>query len=87
MGAPSLLVLEARLDGALSNLVQWKVMEGQRELTEPQAHLNQIIIHEMVVGISLILCQKCIKSFRDNKYTTKPVLKGSAGLSPGEHLK
>lgn len=29
MDAPSLFVLEDRLDEALSNLVQWKVMESQ----------------------------------------------------------
>lgn len=29
--APSLLVLEGRLDGALSKLVWWKVMESQAE--------------------------------------------------------
>lgn len=31
MDSPSLLVLEGRLDGALSKLVWWKVMESQVE--------------------------------------------------------
>jgi len=37
--APSLEVFKARLDGALSNLVQWKVslpMAGGLELDDPQ---------------------------------------------------